>query len=110
MTRESAMRVFYMRPELVEAWRKVRDKQEVITHDFITEACDKFLPVIEREAKQMGLIATPGDERVPVRLEIALATLAALSDVSEVTGIPATQLLSMVLGRVSSQRRKPAKK
>lgn len=105
MTRESAMRVFYMAPQLVESWRKVRDKQEVITHDFIVEACKAHLSQIESEAKAMGLVVLPGD-RVPVRLEVALSTLAALADVSERTGIPATQLLSMCLGRASQTRRK----
>lgn len=106
---ESAMRVFYMQPQLVERWRKVRDRQDVVTREFIVEACTTHLPEIAKEAREMGLVVVPGDERVPVRLEMALSALAALADVSERTGIPSTQLLSMCLGRAAQRRRRGAK-
>ncbi|MHB8864401.1 MAG: hypothetical protein ACYC6N_18515 [Pirellulaceae bacterium] len=96
---ETSFRVFYFDPQLVGSFRKMRDREGMINRDFVTKACDNDVSQLAKELKSIGI--TGRGEVVPIRLEMPPVTLAALADLSETTGVPATQLLSICLGRAS---------
>jgi hypothetical protein len=100
----TAFRVFHMPTSLIDSWRKARDKQGATNLSFVVDATTKHLAPLVRELRAVGLTGF-STERCPVRLELPLGTLADLAEGSERTGVPATQLLSICLGRASVVKR-----
>jgi hypothetical protein len=84
---ESTFRVYRFSPQFVESFRKARDRQELITCDFVSAATDAHLSVVVKELRAVGLLA-PSAERRAVRFEMRLDTLAGLSDASQQVGRP----------------------
>jgi hypothetical protein len=100
----TAFRVFYMSTSLIDSWRKARDKRGATNLAFVVDATTRHLSPLVRELRAVGLTGL-ATERCPVRLELPLGTLADLAEGSERTGVPATQLLSICLGRASVVKR-----
>lgn len=102
-TTESSFRVYYFDDSLIKSWRAARDKQRATNLSFIAAATDTHLAVITKELRAVGLTGEVGKRR-PVRLELPLGTLAALSEASEQTGISTSTLLGICLGRASAKK------